>query len=366
MAATIARILAAIPDISSWSFTAATAPSATTETPDIEELDLGSAAASANGPARAITLEFADDFDDSVFGVDFWGCNLPTLGGYLISIEQGNAAVFAATATTALTNGVSLPGSPLSAVRGLANLYQSSNKRVREIILQFQRGAGTSLWNQANEEAAPPYLIMEVLRRLKTTTRLRIDGPMLDKIAGHGFKFTDVQLYINRGTTAVPKWHWVEAVKENTIELTESEEHAEWAKDHPQSVYQTARQKLTAELAFQLDVEDPILLPMLNQTSAKRDTTRDLLTYKQSTRNADTIELEMAIRYRTTGGHTVTKRMPRVTLMQDGANTPGSDDYSGVKVKGMVKTNRRGSTIETSVLEVASETVILPLLFQGT
>lgn len=366
----IAKITEEQPPISQWTGAAATLPTAGTETPNINVLDFGSVAAGSNSDAKAITVNFPPDFDDSVFGVRIWGANLPGFTGHNWFYEASATANFpVGTLSTALTNGVQLYGNPTQSDWKAASLYDSTDKRVQEMIFQLQTAAGAKSFNVADYELTPPMLYIEMERRDRAVSANEADFVSFDEVTGHLFTYSSVDLFeiVRVGNNEF--WNMIGGVKEDSITIEFSTTKIDWKKGKPAATFQQAVSEAMASMTFKVDALYPKIIAQSIDGTVVSNAFNHTLDVSLETKSRPTVEAGYAMRWITQGGHVIYFIINRGSLAATGGYQPGATDFAGqeFKLTALVSAGCGGKLATYQISDVPIETAcLLPLTYAVT
>lgn len=342
MSCAVDRIEAVCPPFSTWVGAIITDPVAGTETTDVEELDMGTVAAASNSDAKALTLEFPADFDDSVFatrGFTIWLANNPGLTGHTWAAEFEAGATFPAVSLDAVlagTTAAAIANNPWDAARhvGTSGEYDGTGNRIANILLQLQLAAGSTVRNQSNEIATCPVMVLEFPRMDEAVTQLRAGDFPLDEEKGHLFAYSEMRVYEISGAVGVQgsaeRWQLLGSIKDDTVEMTEDRELIDWRRGKPESTVHQAVSNATASCTFQFDQAFPDFEARALQTTAAEVTERDTIEYSVDSESCSSgvIERGYCIEWRTIGGFIKRKFYPRGILRMTGSTMPGGTEFA--------------------------------------
>jgi hypothetical protein len=282
----------------------------------------------------------------------------------------------AGTLTTALSGGgvTTLPGSPKFAKTGTANgaasstpdIYIPASRRIGNIILQLQAAANALAYNQLQSIFSAPLLRIEIPRRQATANEFfgGTDLPNLDLQTGHGFMFSDVEIFkvLNAGTIA-ERWLSIGAIKDESVSINNEETHVEWMKYKPNVTIHRARASFTDELTFRLDEMNPNVWAQALQTTPVVDFDDEVVRISHEARLSRVIEGYFVAQWRTLGLFISRALIPR-GILTIAALSPGEQDFAGreVTLSGLATvSNKRVLDYEVSL--VPTDEVLLPLVY---
>ena len=341
MACAVDRIEAVCPPFSTWTGAVTTDPVAGTEVTDVEELDMGTAAAAANTDAKALTLEFPSSFDDSVFasnGFTVWMMNNPGLTGHTWAAEFEAGAVFPAVSLDAVlagTTAATLANNPWTAARhiGTSGEYDATNNRIATMLLQLQLAAGATPRNQGLSLETCPVMVLEFPRMDPAVTALGADDHPLDEEKGHLFEYSEVKVYEISGAVGVQgsaeRWQLLGSIKDDSVEMTEDRELIDWRRGKPESTVHQAVSNATASCTFNFDQAFPDFEARALQTTATEVASRATVEHSVDSFScsAGVIERGYCIEWRTIGGFIKRKYYPRGVLRMTGSTMPGGSEF---------------------------------------
>lgn len=344
MSCAVERIKFVCPDWSEWTGVFATDPiTAGTEQANVVELDMGSASSGTNTDAKAVSLEFPDSFDDSVFasnGFHIWLANDPGLADHVWAAEFEGGALFPAVSLDAVLAGTTakkIASNPWDTARhiGTAGEYDAattpSDKRIATILLQLQLGAASALRNSKNELTFCPWLIAEFPRMDAGVTTLRPDSGSFDEEAGHFFAFSEMKIWEISDSVGVQgsteRWNLLGSIRDSTVEMTANREIIEWRRGKPLTTVHQAISDATAVITFAFDQPTPDFEARSNQTTAQNFDSRATVGYAIDGRscNNGVIERGYCVEWTTIGGFIKRAYVPRGVLKRTGAVMPGGE-----------------------------------------
>lgn len=327
MGKAIARITDAPTSWTEYAYVIAGVPSAGVATPNKQFIDLGSVSGGANTRAAGLSLDFDANFDDSVFDVRLWMANNPRFTGHNWFMDIGAAKTFPAVSETApLTTGIELPCSPANAPLTRwagATMYNATDNRIQELIVQLQTDAGARIVNPQSQVYTPPVLVLDFQRMDQAISGLNTDQFSADLESGHLFTFSDVELYridINGC------WVNLSSIREETFEISNFAENVDWRKGKPMTTVIQALSNTISEVKFQLAQETPAISGEGIDIKPVNNTKDKTIDVRNSGRKRPTIESGFALRWRSEGGFQFTFIMDRAHLTRTGPIMPGASD----------------------------------------
>lgn len=348
-----------------WEVSTAPQDSVTGIEEDALTVDLGSAiAAGARGPQAGLTLDYKDNFDDSVWSDMFiWMANKP-VPKLLAEVEMlfESASTFSAVSDITSIAGVNIPGDPylrtltgtaLGAGSGGTDEYDPAANRIRAMVLQLVLSAGAPDWDVNKTVHEIPELRIQVPRTDYDAEDRIIDPdiPTGGEEAGHLFKFAEVELFLVEDGN----WQRISGVKDNTISITETEAHASWRRGKPDTEIHRARQTIDASISFQFDQIVPSFLARANQTVAARNSVTQTIDWELNGESTTVLEDCFVVRCLTHGCFLIDYQIPRGVLSMDGDYTPGGDDFAG---KTMTVTGLASGSRKTMCIKRISQTPV--------
>lgn len=363
----IKRIADECPLFHEWTGVINTSPSV--DEGAVDSIDMGSVALSAESTVKAAALHYTTDFNDSVYSnINVWMKNKRNKTGHAWDIEFESAATFPVAALDdPLIAGVEIPGSPggvwatmptiaqvLGTADGAASVgtdeYDPVTKKIRWMLLQLTLAAAADKWDTSKEIYQPPSLVLDVARTDWDVTGLREDEQAADLDTGHLFQYSEVTIF-EVLTDAAGNEYWMEyeAVKDDSVTKSYTEEHVEWSKGKPTVVYHEARSAVTAGFNFNFAEQDPQRIAQLFQTAPARDATNRVFTFKVGAKTSAVIERKYVIECRTHGGFIIRTVFPRAVVVPNGDYTPGSAEFAEqpFMLKGLASGSQRSVSIET-------------------
>ncbi len=281
------KIVEVCPTVSDWpGGTFATDPLTTgTESEDIDVINLGSVAVSNNSDTAvggAITIEFADAFDDTINTKDshIWMMNKPTFTDHEFAAEYESGALLPAVSSDAVlagTTAATLAGSPYQTNHrispGSTTEYDSTENRIATILLQYQAGALAKTWDWSKSVHDCPRLVHETSRTdFDADDRVLLEDNITAVLeAGHFFGFPNFKVFFvtDIGTTD-EKWNIIDSVREDTVEVNFNKELIEWRKGRPSAVVHQALSTSEAMITFSAAENVPKLVAQALHTDAFR------------------------------------------------------------------------------------------------
>lgn len=281
------KIVEVCPTVSDWTGgTFATDPIATgTEQEDIDVINLGTVAAAANSDTAvggAITVEFADAFDDTINTKDshIWMMNKPSFLDHEFAAEYESGALLPAISSDAIlagTTAATLAGSPYRTNHrispGSTTEYDTVDNRISTILLQYQAGAAAKTWDWSKSIHDCPRLVHETSRTdYDANDRIVLEDNITAVLeAGHFFGFPNFKVYYvtDIGTTD-EKWNILDSVREDTVEVNFNKELIEWRKGRPSAVVHQALSTSEAMITFSAAENVPKLVAQSLHTDATR------------------------------------------------------------------------------------------------
>jgi hypothetical protein len=344
-----------------------------TEVTDKEEIDMGSVAGGANTDAKALTVEFEDDFDDTVNEVRLWLLNNPQHTGHTWRADMDSGLLMPAVsldATLPVTGtDADLRGSPFESNHEqlAAAVYDSTNKRIATILIQLVAAASPKVWDQDATPYAAPALVANIYRRAKT-----LDGAVasLDLELGELFTFSSTDLYlVETDSSGNEYWQLVAEIKDDSISIGITEEHVQWQKYKPTTTIHQARASITDSISFQIDQCNPKLMALGLQTVVSENTAHRTLDVSHDAKVSAVKRRKWVVGWNNVGAHRVYAEVKSGVLKPAGEMVPGGGDFSGMAMTLDALTTSPTSArkvIQFKISDAPVEQAIIPLNYNVT
>jgi hypothetical protein len=357
---------------SQWTGAFATDPMVGTETEDISELDMGTVAAAANTDAKAVSVEFPTDFDDTVQdGVRIWAYNIPGFTGHTWAAEFDDGATFPAVSLDAVLAGASagtLTGRPFSVtathINDIADCYDSANNRIHTIIIQLQLAAGAKVWNQTLSIHSCPHLVVQYPRRVYGDYGNSESLLQTDEETGHFMQISDANLFVADTDNL---WQEIGTLKTDTLTYTKGQTYADWSTGVPSTIVHRAISGKQASFSFQIDGSSVGFRALASHTTASRNSTDRVVRWSHKGCTASVKERQFAIMCRTHGGYYHWLEIPRGVLTQEGDTSPATTEWAGTSF--MVESLASGvqkTVLTESITDTPVGMAVLPMTYITT
>lgn len=311
---------------SEWSYLLNEVPTDQTETPNIDGVDMGTIVQGTIGEVKGLSVNFNADFDDTIFDVYMYLANNPEHPGHSWLMDVGAAATFPATIITALPN--AMPCNPIAgaASRFLgAAMYNSSDKRIQEIIIQLEASATAKIYDAAQKIYSLPHLVIGFQRLDQVFSALEVEQMGADIDRGHLAIFSDVNLFHISETGC---WTRIATIREDTFDLSSFVETIEWRKGKPTVTYYQARSNTVAEAKFQLAQVTPAFEALALDTKPIINNQDKTIVVNLDGIKKPTREARFAIQYSTEGGFQKTWYVNRGKIIPSASFQPGSAEFA--------------------------------------
>lgn len=315
---------------------------ATGSTTGLRVLDMGTVEQGANSEAKVLSLDMPNEFDDTIHSeIRLWCANIPDFTEHVWRAALERDRNVPATLTTAMSNDADLPTNPYSAIKATANgaasadpdVYNAVAKRIQQMHLQLQVGNAGLIYEQKESPFSAPILFLEAHRLPNDQNQLGLNprNPAFDRVTGHMFTFTDVGVFLVDTVNGIERWRLLGEVKDESVNLTTSEEHITWEADKPLVRYQIARASFEDGIVFRMDGMNPEVWGKSWHSEPYHNPTTREVYVDHSAEDSDVIEGKIVVRWRTRGGYLCTGTIERGVAMR-GDFTPGEQDFSGAEV----------------------------------